>query len=124
MTSRPPRRRRRRRPLGAEPLEGVGDFVPGEHCASRERSSSGSMSGPAALDPSRATGGTSHESVDKVRLPRAIRVKNKAPAGALHGVMTYKALHAMRFRSTLVAFYDHLAGAAPAFNCAEGITDL
>ena len=81
MTSRPPRRRRRRRPLGAEPLEGVGDFVPGEHCASRERSSSGSMSGPAALDPSRATGGTSHESVDKVRLPRAIRVKNKAPAG-------------------------------------------
>lgn len=38
------------------------------------------MSGPVTLDPTRATGGVSHESVDKVRLPRPVRVKNKAPA--------------------------------------------
>jgi tetratricopeptide (TPR) repeat protein len=36
--------------------------------------------GPVSLDPARATGGTNHSHVDMQRLPRPVRVKNKAPA--------------------------------------------
>ena len=37
-------------------------------------------SGPASLDPTKTTGGRGHAEVDRARLPKPTRVKNKAPA--------------------------------------------